>query len=915
MINLRGGPEAALERRRLLSRAALLWEAVWPRLWPALGLLGLFLVLALLELPQTLPGGWHTLLLAAVAGGLGYLLWRGFRDFRPPGDAAAERRLERQSGLRHRPLQALADRPAASSSDDPAAQALWQAHQDRAAAQIARLRVGAPRPGLPARDPVALRAALGLGLVSAFAVAGGEAPERLRRALLPEFSRPAPAPAQRLEAWVTPPAYTGAAPVFLDPAGGAGTVPQGSRLQVAVSGGSGAPPQLTTDAGDVSFRALDGASFLAETPLETGSKLAVRREGRTLAAWTLSVQADAPPTAAFSEPPGRAQRGLGTRLPWRADDDWGLASLRAEARLKARPGAPPLALELPLPGGNQNRHARGTAQPDLSAHPWAGLDVEFRLVARDGAGQEGRSEDAALTLPERSFNHRVAQRVIAVRKALSLDPEARRPARAELESIAAAPELFEHDVSTYLTLRAARTRLMVDRRPEAIPEVQDLLWEVALALEEGRDGRTLRALQQAREALRRELDEAERLDREQREQREAEERERAERREGERRQEDGKTQEQRDAERQEREQAERERREAQDEQRAELQKRIQELRDAIRQHLEALAEKLQRENAEAMPFDPQNRLMDQRELNRRTERMQDAAREGRTEDAKRELAELEEMLRALEEGRVARQEGQERQGQRQRGQQQMGVVQDMVRRQGEMLDRSHQRADAEEGRRAQERRQRQLRDQGLRWPPEPPQPQRGQGESADPQAREQSAQDARRQRALRRALGELMQQFGDLTGEVPEALGRADQAMRDAQDALREGGDARDPQARAMRALQEGGRQMAQSMQRQFGAAPEDGQDGGDGDDMAGDPQNGGEGQDRAQAQGEGRDPLGRRRTETGGSNEEGADTRVPDEAELLRTRRIQEELRRRGAEKARPVEELDYIDRLLRRF
>ncbi|GAA0589997.1 hypothetical protein GCM10009416_30670 [Craurococcus roseus] len=919
MINLRGGPEAALERRRLLSRAALLWESVWPRLWPALGLLGLFLVLALLELPQALPGGWHTLLLAAVAGGIGFLLWRGFRGFRPPGDAAAERRLERQSGLRHRPLQALADRPAAASDDDPAAQALWKAHQERAAAQIAKLRVGAPRPGLPARDPVALRAALGLGLVSAVVVAWGDAPERLRRALLPEFSRPAPAPAQRLEAWVTPPAYTGAAPVFLDPAGGAATVPQGSRLQVAVSGGSGAPPLLTTDAGDATFRALDGASFLAETPLETGGKLAVRREGRTLAAWTLSVQADAPPTAAFSEPPARAQRGLGTRLPWRAEDDWGLASLRAEARLKARPDAPPLVLELSLPGGNQNKHARGTAQPDLSAHPWAGLDVEFRLVVRDGAGQEGRSDAAALALPERSFNHRVAQRVIAVRKALSLDPGARRPARAELESIAAAPELFEHDVATYLALRAARTRLMVDRRPEAISEVQDLLWEVALALEEGRDGRTLRALQQAREALRRSLEEAERLDREQREadqqRREAEEREEAERRDGQQRQEDGKTQEQRDAERQQREQAERERREAQDEQRAELQKRIQELRDAIRQHLEALAEKLQRENAEAMPFDPQNRLMDQRELNRRTERMQDAAREGRTEDAKRELAELEEMLRALEEGRVARQENQERQGQRQRGQQQMGVVQDMVRRQGEMLDRSHQRADADEGRRAQERRQRQLRDQGLRWPPEPQQPQRGQGESTDPQAREQSAQDARRQRALRRALGELMQQFGDLTGEVPEALGRADQAMRDAQEALREGGDARDPQARAMRALQEGGRQMAQSMQRQFGAAPEDGQDGGDGDDMAGDPQNGGEGQDRAQAQGEGRDPLGRRRTETGGSNEEGADTRVPDEAELLRTRRIQEELRRRGAEKARPVEELDYIDRLLRRF
>jgi hypothetical protein len=911
MIGFRGGPNAALERRRLLARAALVWEAVWPRLWPALGLLGVFLVLALLGLPPLLPGGWHMLLLAAAAGGFGFLLWRGFRDFRVPGDAAAERRLERHSGLRHRPLAALADRPAATG-DDPAALAFWRAHQARAAAQVAKLRVGAPRPGLPARDPLALRAALAVALVAALTAAGGEAPERLRRALLPELERPAPAPAQRLEAWVTPPAYTGAAPVFLNPAGGAATVPQGSRLQVAVSGGGGgAPPHLSTESGNIPFRALDGVSFLAETPLEAGGRLEVRRENRTLAAWTLSVQADAPPTAAFAEPPGRAQRGLGVRLPWRAEDDWGLVSLRAEARLKARPDAPPLVLELSLPGGNQNKQARGTAQPDLSAHPWAGLEVEFRLVARDGAGQEGRSEDAGLALPERSFNHPVARRVIAVRKALSLDPGARRPARADLEAIAAAPEAFEHDAATYLALRVARTRLLADRRPEAVAEVQDLLWEIALALEEGRDGRTLRALQQAREALRRALDEAERLDRESRERREAEARRDAEEREQAERQENP-SQGQRDAERQQREQAERERREAQDQQRAELQRRIQELRDAIRQHLEALAEKLQRENAEAMPFDPQNRLMDQRDLNRRTDRMQDAAREGRTEDARRELAELEEMLRALEEGRAARQENPERQQQRQRGQQQMGVVQDMVRRQGEMLDRSHQRAEAEDGRRAQERRQQQLRNQIPRWSLDPQSPRQAE---PDPQAREQSAQDARRQRALRRALGELMQQFGDLTGEVPEALGRADQAMRDAQEALREGGDARDPQGRAMRALQEGGRQMAQSMQRQFGPAPEDGQEGGDGDDMAGDPQNGGEGQDRAQAQGEGRDPLGRRRQETGGTNEEGADTRVPDEAELLRTRRIQEELRRRGAEKERPVEELDYIDRLLKRF
>jgi hypothetical protein len=138
--------------------------------------------------------------------------------------------------------------------------------------------------------------------------------------------------------------------------------------------------------------------------------------------------------------------------------------------------------------------------------------------------------------------------------------------------------------------------------------------------------------------------------------------------------------------------------------------------------------------------------------------------------------------------------------------------------------------------------------------------------------------------------------------------------MREAQEALGQGRDARGAQQEAIRRLQEGGRQMAQQMQRQFGQGQGDGE--GEGEDGVGDDfEMGGEGQDGEQQLGEGRDPLGRRSRENTGNADQGSDTRVPDEAELLRTRRLQEELRRRGAERERPAEELDYIDRLLRRF
>ena len=61
------------------------------------------------------------------------------------------------------------------------------------------------------------------------------------------------------------------------------------------------------------------------------------------------------------------------------------------------------------------------------------------------------------------------------------------------------------------------------------------------------------------------------------------------------------------------------------------------------------------------------------------------------------------------------------------------------------------------------------------------------------------------------------------------------------------------------------------------------------------------------------RDPLGRpQRTE---GPDPGTSVKVPDEIDVQRAREILEELRRRLGEPARPMLELDYIERLLRRF
>jgi hypothetical protein len=77
-----------------------------------------------------------------------------------------------------------------------------------------------------------------------------------------------------------------------------------------------------------------------------------------------------------------------------------------------------------------------------------------------------------------------------------------------------------------------------------------------------------------------------------------------------------------------------------------------------------------------------------------------------------------------------------------------------------------------------------------------------------------------------------------------------------------------------------------------------------------------GQGRDRAGSrQTQQRDPLGRdgQQRESNRGVVSG-DTRVPAEAAQERARRILEELRRRLGESLRPQEELDYLERLLRR-
>ncbi len=864
-----------INRRRRQARLVLLFEILWPALWPPLGVAGLFLCLALLNVPQSLPPWPHALLLVGFGGAVLALLVRGIAQSRMPDGAAADRRLEREAGLAHRPLAALSDRPAF-----PGGEALWRAHVARAAAQVRRLRAGLPRPGLAARDRRALRGGLLVALIAAGAIAGGEAPDRMARAFSPGFPpRPAP-PAPLLQAWITPPVYTGVAPLFLKPGTRQGIiVPAGSHLTVSLTGGSGRAPSLLLNGHPDTFRALDKSSFQADRDLASGGRLAVRRGGQELAAWDLTVVTDQAPRVSWAEPPGNGRR-LAVRLPWQASDDYGLASVQAELRLRERPDAAPLVVSVPLPGG-MPKHAHGLSLEDLTAHPWAGLAVVARLVAHDAPGQKGSSGEAVFTLPERAFHNPVARVVIAVRKQLSLHPQDRMAATLKLDALSAMPKLFGADLGAYLNLRAIVALLRDDRAPDAVPRAQRRMWELALHMEETAVQRTARALEQARQALREALDrqaKGEHVDPEQ------------------------------------------------------LDKLMQKLQQALREHLQALAEQMRQDRSQ-MANDANAERIDARQVEKLAQQMREAAREGRMDEARQAEAELERMLKALRNARQNRGNGQKA-AERRRGRQSMNALQDMVQREGGLLDHSQARENADQPPEA-----------SLPGMPQLPgfAPRSRMGRQSERQDEQQSAQqqageqrqakaqrqtDRRVQQALRRALGELMQQFGDMTGKLPPALGDADRAMQESAQALQKGNDpqAGAAQQRAIASLQKSGRQMRQQMAKMFGNqnGKDKGEQGQQGESAGlsdtGTMSNQGQGQPMPGEEGEGqtsarRDPFGRLLQQGTSGADESGDVTLPERMERVRTRAIEEELRRRSADRERPREELDYIERLLKQF
>lgn len=796
----------------LRARLTLFWERAIPALWPPFAALAAFCVLGGLAPTGVLPVWLRWLLTLGFVIGFAALSRRAARAIHWPDEEAARRRIELANGLAHRPLETLTDQPA---NADPLSQALWRAHVARVARRLDGLKVGPPRDLMPMRDPLALRSLVIVGLVVTAALAGAEWPERMAALIWP--TAPEIVVPTRLDVWITPRAYTGEAPIFASslPAGQALTIPAGSEI-LAQAGGFDRAPTLLIDAATTPFEKLGADSARATAKITSGGRIAVMTAGRELAAWPITVVPDNPPTIAFASPPTATARAA-TRIEYEALDDYGVESVSAVLR---RPGAEDGArtITLDLAKAIRRKRTRAVSIQDLTADAWAGQTVEIQLSARDGVGQIGRSDWVSLSLPEREFHDPVARAIIAQRKILMASPERAEEVAAALAAIASDPGAFAGDVVVFLALTTSEARLSLKERDEGVAPVAALLWDTAIRIEQGDAGPRERELRAAEQALRDTL--------------------------------------------------------ASDPTDADLARAMEAFQQALDRYLDALARQALQprpgQTPRALPRDAKR--IERSEIQKMLDQARQLARSGQKEAAQAMLDKLRELMENLTAAVDSPDESDQQASDDSPDatQQAMTKLQDLARRQRDLMDRSFRR--------------------GQRGQPQP---------GGQPQDGASDEEMAAEQGRLREELGEMMRQLGE-DGEIPGALGRAERAMRGAEQSLGGGspGRAVGQQGDALAQLREGAKALAE----RDAQGREDGQ---------GDGQGRRDGRRPNRSRVEGRDPLGR---DGHAPNRETTDLIKPAD-QLQRGRDIFDELRRRAADPSRPRFEQDYIDRLLRRF
>ncbi len=465
-------------------------ERFWASFWPALSVVFAFIGLAALRVFPWLGNGGHLALLLVFIVLFAVAALRFGAKFQRPSMKEVRRAVEKQSGLLHRPLEAILDRPITTS---PETAMLWAKYQARLKGLWSRTKIHRPQADIASHDKYSLRYVAIVLLLAGLAVGQRETLFRVTQALNPDIKGYLRVNAGALDVWITPPEYTHENPIFLATTQlgapgikGGVQVPENSVLKVRVGGFTSAPV-LTYGALEPAFTLAAPKSFTLEMPLTQSGILKLTKWWiRPLGEWPITVLKDKAPGIVLLNAEATKRDQL--RLTYTAKDDYRVkevyGTISPTPELIKVFGTRTVDFNIPMPETPEEEKVFVT---NMTSHPWAGSEVLLVLSAKDDTGQVGQSDPRKILLPERQFTNPVAKKIIAERRKLIWynNMLTRKISAQALAEISGNPQDYKWDKIVFLGLGMSYKRLLYDGSNAAAESLIPLLWDLAIRVEDG----------------------------------------------------------------------------------------------------------------------------------------------------------------------------------------------------------------------------------------------------------------------------------------------------------------------------------------------------------------------------------------------------------------------------------------------
>lgn len=862
----------------------MLLESLWLKLWAPIIVISLFLIFTLFHVWPLLSPLMHRLALALFA--MGFIAsFYPLLSLRFPKENQALKRLDKNSTLPHQPAQAFKDKlePSLSNQSHEQTHTIWLQFKNHLVEKIKRLKVHPPQPETYKKDPYALRMALMLMVALGVFFQSGKVKSLIAGAVtLPPLINTAN---MRIDAWVTPPSYTGKAPILIAD-GSKNTIaasnnkkkkpfliPENSTLTIRINGSEA--KKVEVESKNKTQKAKDKTQAANQTakPVKTADPKSINKRTKEfhlkvtengpvkltidtipLKDWRFQIIPDSPPIIGLVEAPSAAASKT-LKLKYRVVDDYGVIAAKAHIKEifkkdkkksepqtlndETRPLGDPIDYALNI-SKQKTKSSEDTTFKDLTDHPWAGLPIKLYLSATDEGENTSNSPEINIVLPEYEFTKPVAKKIIGLRKQLIMTP-AKSPLISDLVyTLLNDKAPFEKDITLYLGLRMAASRLENANNRTEKEKLAKLLYQLARHAEDGDLSAAERELRTAQEELRKAL--------------------------------------------QENASAE------------DIQKAIDKLRKALEKYMEALAKQQQKQNQNAENQQNQNQQnMSQKDFEQMLKTIEELTKSGAKDLAKKMLSQLQNMLENLQTGK-----NQDLQQQNKTAKE-IQELSKILQKQQKLMDRTFEWNKKQKSKKAEQSQQHQ---QMGKHPHKP---------NGAKHLKEE-------QEALRKQLQELLSKLANTKegqkksgqkgqgqqGNGQQAQGKkgggkkgkqgsgspldnANKAMQRAEQALNNNdlNSALSQEGQALDQLRKGIQQMAVQMQGKSSQG---------GSKKAG-----------------GKDPIGRPQSAKGMDTSE--NTKVPDQIDIQRAREILRNLQNKLSDPNRPAPEIDYLERLLKRF